>query len=123
MKRILIVEDDVDLGQTVAQSLDEAGYATEVAGDGEAALDALRRELPDLVLLDLMMANMNGWEFRERQLAEPLWARIPVVVLTAVSDLVSATIQASEVLKKPVSLDEVLATIRRHAGEGREVST
>jgi len=117
MKRILIVEDDVDLGQTVAQSLAEAGYATEIAGDGEAALDALRREVPDLVLLDLMMAHMNGWEFRERQLADPLWARIPVVVLTAVSELVSATIEASEVLRKPVSLDEVLATIRRHAGE------
>ena len=119
MKRILIVEDDVDLGQTVAQSLAEEGYATEIASDGQAALDALRREVPDLVLLDLMMANMNGWEFRERQLADPLWARIPVVVLTAVSDPVSTTIQASEVLKKPVSLDEVLAAIRRHAGKGR----
>jgi DNA-binding response OmpR family regulator len=123
MKRILIVEDDVDLGQTVAQSLAEEGYATEIAGDGRAALDALRREVPDLVLLDLMMANMNGWEFREQQLAEPRWARIPVVVLTAVSDLVSATIEASEVLKKPVSLDEVLSTIRRYAGEGRETGS
>ncbi|MGZ5178662.1 MAG: response regulator [Burkholderiales bacterium] len=118
--RILIVEDDVDLGQTVAQSLAEEGYAIEIASDGHAALEALRREVPDLVLLDLMMANMNGWEFRERQLADPLWARIPVVVLTAVSDLVSATIQASEVLKKPVSLVDVLSTIRRHAGGGRE---
>ena len=51
MKRILIVEDDVDLGQTVAQSLAEEGYATEIASDGQAALDALRREVPDLVLL------------------------------------------------------------------------
>ena len=87
MKRILVVEDDADLGKTVARCLSDEGYEIEIAADGHSALEALRRSPCDLVLLDLMMPKMNGWEFRARQLADPSLASIPVVVMTATSDL------------------------------------
>lgn len=120
MKKILVVEDDADLGKTVAQCLSDEGYEIEIAADGHSALEALQRSPCDLVLLDLMMPKMNGWEFRARQLADPSLASIPVVVMTATSDLVSAAIEAAGLLKKPVALEDVLSTVRQHVGDDAE---
>ena len=67
-KRILIVEDDVDLAQLVAETLEIAGYSTAIAANGAEALEHLRMdERPDLIMLDLMMPVMDGWKFREEQ--------------------------------------------------------
>jgi CheY-like chemotaxis protein len=115
-RRILVVEDDVDLRESVAQSLIEEGYSVEVAGDGRAALKALEKVGADLVLLDLMMPVMSGWEFRERQRSTPAFAHIPVVVMSATSTLEAAAIEAADLLPKPLSLGELLSMVRRHVG-------
>jgi len=115
-RRILVVEDDADLRESVAQSLLEEGYDVEVAGDGRAALNALDRVGADLVLLDLMMPIMSGWEFRERQRNSPAFAHIPVVVMSATSTLEAAAIEAADLLPKPLSLPELLQMVRRHVG-------
>jgi CheY-like chemotaxis protein len=115
-RRILVVEDDPDLRETVAQSLVDEGYDVEVAGDGLAALAALHRVGADLVLLDLMMPIMSGWEFRERQRNTPAFAHIPIVVMSATSTLEAAAIEAADLLPKPLSLGKLLAMVRRHVG-------
>jgi len=115
-RRILVVEDDADLRESVAQSLIEEGYSVEVAGDGRAALAALGRGGADLVLLDLMMPVMSGWEFREKQRSTPAFAHIPVVVMSATSTLEAAAIEAADLLPKPLSLAELLSMVRRHVG-------
>src|SRR3954451_23813463 len=76
--RVLVVEDDEDLATAISQALEDEGFATSIARDGHEALSRLRRgirddpaSLPDVILLDLMMPNMDGFGFRKRQLEEP----------------------------------------------------
>jgi len=113
-RRVLVVEDDADLRGTIAQSLADEGYAVDVACNGHDALQALARSAAHLVLLDLMMPGMSGWEFRERQRNHPAFAAIPVVVMTATPTLEAAAIDADDLLAKPVMLDELLAAVHRH---------
>jgi DNA-binding response OmpR family regulator len=115
-RRILVVEDDADLRSSVAQSLSDEGYDVAVAHDGRCGLEALARVAPDLVLLDLMMPGMSGWEFRERQKNHPEYSRIPVVVMSATPTLEAAAIDATDLLPKPLALEELLAVVRRHLG-------
>jgi CheY-like chemotaxis protein len=111
--KILLIEDDPDLAEVVAEVLLMEGYRLSRASDGRAALELLaNRELPDLILLDLMMPNMNGWEFREAQLRDTRLAKIPVVVLSATGER-SRPIDAVLVLRKPVTLDELLSAVKR----------
>jgi CheY-like chemotaxis protein len=80
---ILIVEDEEDIAQVMRYNLQKAGYRTVVASDGEQALRAVRFGEPDLVLLDLMLPEMDGFEFVEAFRRHESWRSIPVVVLTA----------------------------------------
>lgn len=93
------------------------GYDTEQAGNGVEALALLRTCEPCLVLLDLMMPVMSGWEFRERQLQDPALAHIPVICISAVHepDEVKRRLNLS-CLPKPVDLDELLAAVRATCG-------
>src|SRR5688572_19056355 len=80
---VLIVDDDDDLAEALAVVLEQHGFASKRCQDAVAALEALQREeLPDLILLDLMMPRMDGWEFRALQRSNSAWASIPVVALT-----------------------------------------
>ncbi len=83
--RVLVVEDDIDVRDAVADALRDAGYSVASAENGVAALDYLRSSasLPGIILLDLMMPQMDGLEFRERQRDDPRLAGIPVALLTA----------------------------------------
>src|ERR671922_368969 len=81
-RRILVVDDDRDLRELLGAVLTAAGYDVLMAENGAAALSVLRTVLPDLIILDLMMPVMNGWQFREAQNALPDYARIPVVCLS-----------------------------------------
>jgi PAS domain S-box-containing protein len=112
-KLILVVEDDEALRDSVCELLQEAGYSTIAADGGLSALATLRSlpRMPDLVLLDLMMPGMNGWQFRQEQLADPRLAGVPVVVMTASRDL--RGINADEVVYKPLKLAKLLAVVER----------
>jgi CheY-like chemotaxis protein len=107
--RLLLVEDDADIRDTLSDALGWEGYEIEVAAHGLAALERLAHGPPvDLILLDLMMPVMNGWEFRRAQLADAALAGIPVVVLSASSP---DACRPDRYLAKPFSVDQLLSVI------------
>jgi CheY-like chemotaxis protein len=109
---ILLVEDDPDVGEAVAESLADVGYRVVRAANGAEALRALENGTrPALILLDLMMPVMDGWQFREEQRKNPAIADIPVVALSAHGDLRSVSAVAH--LRKPVALDTLYDTVAR----------
>jgi CheY-like chemotaxis protein len=117
-KRVLIVEDDGDLREVLSQVLQEEGYSVEEAMHGLQALDRLRdgSGLPCVILLDLTMPIMNGWQFRSEQTQDPELRGIPVVVLSAganLADEVSA-LGVQEYIRKPVQLGQLLKTVERY---------
>ena len=111
---ILVVEDDRDIRDVLAEILVEEGYRVLVAEDGIEGLQRLEEgPQPDLILLDLMMPRMDGYQFREEQRKQPQWARIPLVLLTAgveTSDKITA-LDALDVVRKPVKIDFLLDLI------------
>ena len=111
-----MIEDDVDLRKTVADLLGAEGYEVEVARNGTEALGYLKNAdvLPDLIVLDLMMPVMDGWEFKAMQARDVRLSRIPVVIHSVYAS--RSPSGAVEVLAKPLSLDGLLETVRRHAG-------
>jgi CheY-like chemotaxis protein len=116
MRSVLIIEDDDDLRNVVTETLTRAGFHCIGARDGEAALALLAEELePCVILLDLLMPRMSGWEFRRRQLADVRWAHLPVVVMSATETLEQAAIHADGILQKPLSFAALLATVNRYA--------
>jgi CheY-like chemotaxis protein len=113
---ILVVDDDHDLRETLGELLLEEGYPTRLFENGRRALEFLRDggDDPRLILLDLMMPEMNGWQFREEQLKDARLREIPVVVMTASRGPDSQSIQASEVLYKPVGLGQLMEAVERN---------
>jgi CheY-like chemotaxis protein len=110
--RVLVVDDDDAIREVIAEVLRDEGYEVICARNGLQALDELNKEHhPDLVLLDLMMPVMSGWEVLEQLQASDELSRIPVVVVSAMT-----APGVSEHLSKPVDLDRLLATVGRLAG-------
>jgi len=115
MRLVLIVDDDEDVQQTLRMTLTDEGYEVLCAHNGAEALAIIERlPRPCLILLDLIMPVMNGWEFRARQSSDPRLAHFPVVVMTATKTLEAAAIDAADLLHKPLELPELLAVVRRH---------
>lgn len=115
--RILVVEDDLDIRETVTEILREEGYAVDAVGDGLEALDYLRRQpAPRLVLLDLMMPGMNGEDLVRVLRNSPGLADIPVAVVSAARDLEERAekMKAVAFLQKPISLAGLLALVEAH---------
>ena len=112
VSRILVIEDDLDLGETVCEILEMSGYRASHATDGLAALQVLGQgELFDLILLDLMMPRMDGWAFRDAQLRDKKFKDIPVVVLSARAEI-GKPIKADLLLRKPIEPETLLQTIQ-----------
>ncbi len=112
---ILIVEDDAELREMMAQLLTLEGFRAETVANGRDALAYLHKgDAPDLILLDLMMPVMDGWEFRRRQRAHPEFAHVPVVVLSALDHARAADLGDPAFLKKPLDLDRLLELVHRH---------
>ena len=110
---ILIVEDDDDIRDALADALELAGYRVVSARHGQAALDWLRHSpQPRLILLDLMMPVMDGWQFRREQLKSPELARIPVIVFSACMSPLPTAVDGY--LKKPVDTDHLLSLVSRY---------
>ncbi len=114
---VLLVEDDPDVQEAMGTFLRCSGYEIVSSGDGADALEELAGGLrPCLILLDLNLPGLSGVEFRRRQLADPAIAHIPVVVLSAASDLPrrTARLGVTDVLTKPPDLEAVAATVARY---------
>ena len=115
-ERILVVEDESAIVDIVCRALRRHGYETESAGDGDAALDKAATLRPDLVILDLMLPKMDGWEVCRRLRAMPETASTPVIMLTARRDerdiIEGLKIGADDYIKKPFSLAELVARVR-----------
>jgi CheY-like chemotaxis protein len=112
--RILVVEDDADIRHALMELLNEEGYQVDGAGNGLEALAALRGgPRPDLILLDLMMPIMDGWQFRSAQRKDPSLAAIPVVLLTAMPEAQrrAEQLQALVCVEKPVHVPELIDII------------
>ena len=117
---ILIVEDDADLRDMMAQLLTLEGFKTETVANGRDALEYLQKgDPPDLILLDLMMPVMDGWEFRRRQREDPAFADVPVVVLSALDQTRAADLGGTAFLKKPLDFDRLLELVRQHCRDVR----
>jgi CheY-like chemotaxis protein len=115
---LMIVDDDDDLRDTLADIMRAQGYTVEAFADARAALATLEGGLtPFLILLDLMMPGMSGWEFRAAQLKNPRLTPIPVVVVTAASKFIDGAppLADLEILRKPFELDTLLTVVGRYA--------
>jgi CheY-like chemotaxis protein len=112
MPCVLIVEDEPDVREFMELLLQTSGYETMSAPNGLEALERMRGRKPCVVLLDLMMPVMNGWEFRERQLEEAGLADVPVVCVSAVFDpqQVASRLHVP-CLKKPVEFPALLSEV------------
>ena len=119
-RRVLVVDDDEIIRGFVSEALQDEGYEIRTAANGRHALDVLREWKPNLIVLDLMMPEMDGWTFRAEQRKLPEAADVPVVVLSAVRDLraQAAALGAASVLGKPFELDDLLQTVSRFAAAG-----
>lgn len=116
MTHVLVVDDDDELRNAVSDALREGGHSVLTARNGREALEIMAgTPRPALVLLDLMMPVMSGWEFRIAQLRDAKVRSIPIVVMSAVTDVRGAAeqLQADGFLMKPVELQTLLATVAR----------
>jgi CheY-like chemotaxis protein len=115
---VLIVDDDHDVREALREVLQDHGYDVLEAGNGHDALALLRDGTlaPCLILLDIMMPVMDGWQFRAAQRNDPALAGIPVVVLSAHGHVQRASegMDATAFLRKPVQLPPLLATVARY---------
>jgi len=112
-RRVLIIDDDEKLRALMSRVVHVGGWTPVTAANGEMACDLLRVEPhPHVILLDLLMPLMNGWQFRACQLANPAWAHIPVVVLSGAAHAERAMPSAA-VIFKPFTFDLLLTTLHR----------
>ena len=120
--RILIVDDEPMVRETIAQVLREEGYTVEVADDGTDALVKLDAHRPDAVLLDLMMPGMNGRQFLTALRQERGDDQLPVVVMTAVHGVAERALSlgATDVVEKPFDVDDLLGKMALAVYRGRE---
>ncbi len=115
-RKIMVVEDDFAIRETIAELLEDEGYGVTRASNGAEALERLHDTAEtNLILLDLMMPIMDGWEFRSRQRNDPQLADIPVVVLSADNSLEQkvSTLGVEAWLSKPFDVECLLETIDR----------
>lgn len=122
MARVLVVEDDPIIGQTVEYALRRAGFEATLCPDGSQALQAAREEPPDLIILDIMLPGVDGYTFAERFRAiDPQTAIIMVTALDQERDKVRGLdAGADDYMTKPFSMEELLARVRANLRRVRE---
>ena len=118
--RILVIDDDEGVREAMVSILEVMGYRVASATNGKEALDYLRdAATPDLIISDLAMPVMDGRQFRREQVKEPRLAKIPVIVVSALSD--QTDIDANEIFIKPVEVDILLAAVNRYCRGGERM--
>jgi CheY-like chemotaxis protein len=117
MPHVLIVEDDPLMQEFFGSLLRHHGYTTETASDGQEGFERAQQRRPCMVLLDLVMPRMNGWEFRAKQLETPGLAEVPVVCITgSVAGPTGGDVFGAPCFPKPVNCDAVMQAIRDACG-------
>ncbi|MBK9942396.1 MAG: response regulator transcription factor [Kouleothrix sp.] len=115
-QRILVVDDDKQIVRLVQSYLEQAGYAVLTAYDGAAALRAIRTERPDLVVLDLMLPDQDGWSITRTVRADTSQADLPIIMLTAriedTDKIVGLELGADDYIAKPFNPHELVARVR-----------
>jgi CheY-like chemotaxis protein len=109
---ILVVEDDVRALDALTDLLEASGYTVNTAQNGQEALVQAKEQPPRMILLDLSMPVMDGWEFMRQQRLEPSIADIPVVVITALVSAVPAGAKA--LVTKPINVNRLMSLIERY---------
>lgn len=124
-KLILVVDDDPDLVEAVSMKLEAKNYRVAKAYDGVEAMDRIKEQRPDLVILDVMMPRKNGWDVCDEIKNDAALKEIPVVLLTAVADSVKTTSYthhngkttlADDYIPKRIDLDELMEIVTDHCG-------
>lgn len=117
-RRVLVVDDDAGIREFVRTVLTDEGYTVSEATDGHDALEHVGRERPDLILLDMRMPVMDGWEFARTYRGRP-GPHAPIVIVTAALDVAKDAMEigADGFLAKPFLLDDLLGLVARHASE------
>ena len=116
-RRILVVDDDPDILQTLGLCLTSEGYEVLMATNGQEALELLRKEAPAIILLDLMMPVMDGWQFVS-EMDQRGWRKAPLLILSADRGVQghAAKLRADAFLAKPFDLDELLGKVSELTG-------
>ncbi|HEX8539031.1 MAG TPA: response regulator [Cystobacter sp.] len=117
---MLVVDDDPDILEALSEILEAEGFEIRRARNGKEALERLEPDPPQLILLDLMMPVMDGWEFAQRMRQRPSVAHIPIIVLSADRNvgLKATDIGATGHLAKPFELSDLLDMVRRALANG-----
>jgi len=130
VSRALVVEDDPDIGPLVARYLQKAGFTPTVLTSGRDVLARARRDLPDVIILDIMLPGMDGLELCRALRADAVTARVPIIMLTAKAEesdrIVGLELGADDYITKPFSPNEVIARVRallRRASRGAPADT
>ena len=111
---VFLIEDDLDTREMIGRFLELEGYEVETAANGRQALEHLDAGTNAcVILLDLMMPVMDGWEFRRRQATHANGAKIPVIVFSAAGCDRMRQVEANDYLSKPVNLDDLLQRVAR----------
>lgn len=119
-KQVLIVEDDASIREELADLLVQDGYDVVQAGDGRDAIERLRWGLrPEVILLDLRMDVMTGWQFREEQRKEPAIADIPVIAMTTGRWKPEDLRDFPEQVTKPIDMDRLSDLLDRYCDPGK----
>jgi two-component system response regulator VicR len=124
MKKILIVDDEVDIASSIQYVLNQEGFATLIAHDGNKAMQLFESEKPDLIILDLMMPGIDGYEVCRRVRAQD--RKTPILMLTArtseIDTVVGLELGANDYIAKPVRLRELVARVKAHLRESQPAS-
>lgn len=111
---ILVVEDDTDIRETLIGLLRLEGYNARGADEGQAAMTILQGMAPCLILLDLMMPIMDGWQFLALKAKNTNLAEIPVVVISALDEVSRPATGARHFLRKPIDFESLLAVVKQY---------
>jgi DNA-binding response OmpR family regulator len=120
-KRILCIEDDPEMIELIRLILERKGFAVEGAEGGKAGLESVQANPPDLVLLDLMMPDMDGWDVHQRMRADAQTRHIPIIIVTASAQNIDREFglhiaKVDDYIVKPFSPQELLASVTRLLG-------
>ncbi len=117
MKKILIIEDDISIRELLEEIFEFEGYAVDASVNGSEGIKSLHTNIPDVILMDVMMPIMDGYEFRLEQLKNPHWKSIPVIAMSAQQqkDEKLESYGITHFISKPLELDDLLDTVRELA--------